>query len=288
VYFVDRASPGTSDLIAVTWKGAFRFDRAGNQKWAVKRDDSGWGQQMDGSLLVMWTKRHHYIGIDVATGQTRWTGELDTPGDFSLVRADLSSAATGVVLITTYDNVDTGPFGLNAFDATTGSVLWRMAKIDGDKIRNLMIDSTRLVVETDGQDREQYEIDLRSGATEEVGHMSRRRDSHATTGPVATGHYRVGYSRKRKTLTCYGPDGHVLWTRKGRLSENADFQILSQDVVVWPTQDGKVEFIALTSGTSLYTATGDEKPHVGVDDEMGRVLVPQGKQIKILTVTAGS
>ena len=283
VFFVDEVHPGTSDLIAVTWKGAFRFDRSGNQKWAVKRDDSGWGQQMSGSLLVIWTKRHHYIGIDLATGQTRWTGELDTPGDFSLVRPDLSSAATGVVLITTYDR-STGPYGLNAFDATTGQRLWRMNKIEGDKISDLMIDSTRLVVETDGPDREQYEIELRSGATEEVGHTSRRRDAPATVGPVATGHYRVSYSRKRKTLTGYGPDGHALWTRKGRLSENADFEILAQEVVVWPTQDGKVEFIALTSGASLYTATGDDKPHIGVDTAAGRVLVPQGKTLKILTI----
>ena len=111
--------------------------------------------------------------------------------------------------------------------------------------------------------------------------MSERGLKDVTSSPSVG----LTYSKKHKALTYRAADGHVVWTRSGEESENANTGVLASGVVVWPMQNGKVELIALATGASLQTIAGNSKPVIGVDNVGGHVLVPQGKTLHIITVT---
>jgi outer membrane protein assembly factor BamB len=270
VYEADTTA--TSDLIAVTWKGAHRIDRSGHVTWSLARDDNTWGQTFMPPLLMLALKDRTWAAVDLATGRARWSVKIESAGNLRRADDELSVGAIGVVLIAGYDNSRIGPFSLNGIDAASGRLLWTLDRVNDAKlIHYYIVDGTRLDVFTENFER--VELDVRTGAV--IG-----------TGMTAGGGARVSYSAKTKTLTARGPNGQVVWTRKGQESEYARVSVLAQGVVVWPTQDGTVELIDLPSGTSLHTTTGNPKPRIGVDRLRGRVLVPQGKTIRILTVTA--
>lgn len=264
----------TSDLLAVTWKGAHRIDRSGHVTWSLARAVNTWGQAFTPPLLMLAMKDRIWAAVDVATGRARWSVKIESAGTWRRVDEEVSAGATGVVLIAGYDNERIGPFSLNGIDAASGRVLWTLDRVNDAKIIHYyIVAGTRLDVFTENY--EHVELDVRTGAVIGTG---------ITTGAGA----RVSYSAKTKTLTSRGPNGQVLWVRKGEQSENAAVAVLAQGVVVWPTQDGTVELIDLASGTSLHTTSGNPKPRIGVDRVLGRVLVPQGKTIRILTVNAAA
>jgi outer membrane protein assembly factor BamB len=291
--FLYRAdhTPAT-DVIVVSYRSAHRISQSGREVWSLRRPDEGWGQGFVPPLLVLHVAKRTWSGVDLATGAVRWTVKEESGGDFSGVDEDLSVERTGVVLIRQYDR-RSGPFILNAIDAASGRLLWRLERLSGEKVsRYRILDGARLVV--DPEKGQAVELDLKSGAVVGPYHGSMGASSDRVTQfllryhPLPVDGYRLDYSLSTKTLTCTGPDGKVVWTRKGELAEDAAVEILPQRAVVWVTRNGTVELIDLASGTSLHTTKGNQKPRIGLDPAGGRVLVPEGKTLKVLTVAPAS
>jgi len=271
----------TGDLIAITWKNAHRIDRAtGRAKWSIQREDDTWGQLLRPGFFLLTLKRKNYAAVDLATGQVKWTAKVESDAPRRRIDEELSPMQSGVVLVAGFEDERWGPWELNAIDAASGRALWSLDRINKKKIVNYwVIDATRLVARSEDQD---VEIDVKTGAV--LGAWKRRLRERYDSGERFFNGYRVWYTGDKKTLFCYGADGQVVWQRSGERSENARVDILAQGVVVWPTQDGKVELIDLATGTSLHSTTGNKKPYIGIDVDNGRVLVPQGKTIKLLAV----
>ncbi len=280
----------TTDVIVVSYRSAHRISQSGREVWSFRRPDEGWGQGFVPPLLVLHVGKRTWAALDLASGTVRWTVKEESGGDFSRVTESLSVEQTGVVLIPQYDR-RTGPFMLTAVDASSGRQLWRLERLNGETIdRYHIIDGHRLVV--DPEKGQAVELDLKSGAV--VGPY------RAPTGtldddvaavldpfrPLPLDGYQLDYSPSTKTLTCTGPDGRVAWTRKGELNPDDEWleEILPQRVVLWITKDGTVELIDLASGARLHTVKGNPKGRIGLDPDAGRVLVPEGKTLKVLTI----
>lgn len=288
-FFYETDTMPNSDLLIITWKGAHRLDRStGRPRWAIAREDETWGQAYMGSLLMMAMKPKQWSAIDVATGQVRWTARIPDGAGRRVV--DRLSPEFGVVLFESLQ--DGNPIALTAFDAATGRELYVLERSGKAKLKAFSVgNGTRLVVGF--EDKPPAEYDIRTGAPKAVAVGAATPSvrnprlmalkQRAGEGDLSPDGYYAEYDDE--VLTCFGPTGQVLWTRKGEKSEFARIAILNQGVVVWPMKNGKVELIGLRSGSTLHTATGNTKPRAGIDYAGGHVLVPSGKSIKILTVS---
>jgi len=274
------ADPAGSDIMLFTYHDAFRLDPAtGQAKWSVRRGEDGWGQLNSPQLVVLARKGHDWDGLDPATGQPKWHISI-SDRHWRRADPDWSVAATGIVLFAAFEHSgDIGPWTLWGIDAATGKELWKLDRaLDEDIDEYLVLGGTVISVQTSNG---WGEVDPRTGAVTPT--VIREKARHRRNDSFNVGHG-LSYSKKAKTLTYRGTDGHVVWIRAGEESENAGTAVV-HNVVVWPRQDGKVELIALASGNTLQTISGNSKPVIGVDQDGGRVLIPEGSKLHIVSIS---
>ncbi len=270
----DPAAPETSDLIVFTWHATHRLARAtGKEVWTMKRDQDAWGQGNLGIVVLAAAGKGWWDGLDPATGARRWRAKIEG-SNWREVEESFSPSKTGVVLFQGYESRGPiGPFVLTAIDATTGAVRWQAKKVNGDDITRFVVaDSTRIIVMT-GKNGAVSELDPKTGAV--------LVSASGTTAARNDG--KLVYDPDTKRLTCVGANGAVLWSRSGEQAEKATV-MANYGLVVWPQVGGKVELINIASGQTVGTITGNRRPAVGVDDA-GHLLVPEGRQLHVVTIT---
>ncbi len=255
----------------------FSVDLAGKERWNIRRKDDEFSSPpvVIGDLVVVGSLYGKLLAYDAASGEERWSYDIESNIQGSATRVELEDGRVGIVVNSQSDGA------LHCVDAASGKPVWTTEPIDRCD-GSASVSDGRIAMGSCASALHVFSIaEAKKSDDVPLGDDAQVAGGVAFAGTIAFVGTRVG-----SLCAVDVAAGEILWRNETSRAETFTTPAIGESIVVFASEDGIVHGLDRVTGETRWTFDTEDSPFSPAIAR-DRVVISSGGRLFLLELATG-